>query len=704
MIHMYITNDPTVALIAEKYGVERIWVDLETLGKDVRQFSYNSVKSKHTVDDIRKIKSVLTRSELLVRVNPWHSYAYGGFENSHDEINAVIKAGADLVMLPMWKTVGEVRKFVDSVGGRARTILLLETKEARQCLDELLKLYKDGECRFDEIHIGLNDLHISYGLDFMFELIPDGTVEEICKKISDVGIPYGFGGVAKIGDGAIPAEKILLEHYRLGSDRVILSRTFCDNAIIQDPDEIDRVFQYNMKRLRDYELEASGTDRGILDENKALLDTEIKRVADGIRKKKRQIRETEEESVYKILEEKLRLGDLPDSFYLLELNKFRQNFIDLKNSFCKVYPHFNIAYSYKTNYIPALCNTVNELGGYAEVVSDLEVEIAIRCGVDPSRIIWNGPVKSEKAVKHLLLSGGNVNVDSYDELKCVMDYLSGKDDVSCGIGIRCNFDIGDGVISRFGIDTDSEDFRNALDLFRDNPGIKLKMLHCHFADRTIAHWPSRVKGMINVIRKVKERIGYIPERVDFGGGIYGRMPEFLRSQFKNVIPKYDDYAQCFVEFAKEFPEYGPEVIIEPGSALVGDCMKYVSKVEGIKRIRGKEYITVCGSQKNISMSSVNPPARMINIEQSSAEDVENADVVGYTCIENDVLFRGYNGKISIGDYVVIENCGSYSIVMKPPFIMANCPVYGLDNGIIALLKRQENFDDLFHTYVFDNKL
>ena len=67
---MYITNNPEVALIAEKYGVDRIWIDLETLGKEERQKGMNTVKSRHSVDDIRKIKPLLTKAELLVRVNP----------------------------------------------------------------------------------------------------------------------------------------------------------------------------------------------------------------------------------------------------------------------------------------------------------------------------------------------------------------------------------------------------------------------------------------------------------------------------------------------------------------------------------------------------------------------------------------------------------------------------------------------------------
>lgn len=242
---MYITNSLDIALIAQDYGVDRIWIDLETLGKEERQKNLDTVKSHHKISDISAIAPHLTSSEMLVRVNPWH-------ENSVHEINAVIDAGAEIIMLPYWKTVEEVRYFIDTVSGRCRTMLLLETKEAEACLDEVLEL-----SGIDEIHIGLNDLHLSYGLTFMFELLTNGTVERICKAIAAKGIPYGFGGIAKIGDGAVPAERIILEHYRLGSSFAILSRTFCDNAKIDDIEEIDRVFAQNMQKLRAFEVHAS---------------------------------------------------------------------------------------------------------------------------------------------------------------------------------------------------------------------------------------------------------------------------------------------------------------------------------------------------------------------------------------------------------------------------------------------------------------
>jgi 2-keto-3-deoxy-L-rhamnonate aldolase RhmA len=268
---MYITNDPQIALIAENNGVDRIWIDLETIGKEERQKGLNSVKSNHSISDIAKIKPLLSSSEILVRVNSWN-------ENSENEISSVIAAGADIIMLPMWKSVSEVESFLSVVNDKAKTTLLLETKEAVECVEDVLTL------DFDEIHIGLNDLHLAYGMTFMFELLANGIVETLCNKFKAKGLPYGFGGIAKIGDGLLPAEKIILEHYRLGSTRAILSRTFCDNALIQDIEEIQKVFELNMEKLRSFEEYASIQDEEALLENNAEVMLGVKAVVEKMRK------------------------------------------------------------------------------------------------------------------------------------------------------------------------------------------------------------------------------------------------------------------------------------------------------------------------------------------------------------------------------------------------------------------------------------
>ena len=129
-------------------------------------------------------------------------------------------------------------------------------------------------------------MHLSYGLDFMFELLTDGTVETLCEKFAARGLPYGFGGIAKIGDGAVPAEKIILEHYRLGSTRAILSRTFCDNAKIPSVGEINRVFDVNMRNLRAFEAFASNAGDGIYRQNRMSLIADVEKVAKEMKSKK----------------------------------------------------------------------------------------------------------------------------------------------------------------------------------------------------------------------------------------------------------------------------------------------------------------------------------------------------------------------------------------------------------------------------------
>ena len=248
---MYITNRPDVALIAEKNGVDRIFVDMEYIGKAERQGDLDTVKNHHTIKDIATLRAVLTRSELLVRVNPIHDET-AEYDSSEDEINASIEAGADIVMLPFFKTVAEVQRFIRIVNGRTKTMLLLETPEAVDVLDDILAL-----SGIDEIHIGINDLSLGYGKRFMFELLTDGTVEFLCRKLQQKEMFYGFGGIASLGRGLVPAEMIIKEHYRLGSGMVILSRSFCNIDKYADLGAIEEIFFRGVREIRTLEKECA---------------------------------------------------------------------------------------------------------------------------------------------------------------------------------------------------------------------------------------------------------------------------------------------------------------------------------------------------------------------------------------------------------------------------------------------------------------
>ena len=247
---MYITNKPKVAQIAEQAGVDWIFLDMEFIGKDARQGGLDTVQNHHTVNDVKNIKAAVKKAKVLVRVNPIHQ-GLADYPSSKDEIDDVIAAGADIVMLPFFKTVAEVESFISFVNSRAKTCLLLETAEAATLIDEILKV--PG---IDMIHIGLNDLHLSLGMKFMFQLLTDGIVESLANKIKAKGIPFGFGGLARLDAGAVPGKYVLKEHYRLGSSMVIISRSFCNTDKVEDLDEVKQIFNRGISEIRGLEKEA----------------------------------------------------------------------------------------------------------------------------------------------------------------------------------------------------------------------------------------------------------------------------------------------------------------------------------------------------------------------------------------------------------------------------------------------------------------
>lgn len=277
---MYITNNPITAQIAQSAGVDRIWIDMEYIGKDERQGGMDTVKNHHTVEDIKNIRPVVTDAELLVRVNPLHK-ATEFYSDSKSEIDEAIRAGADVLMLPMFKTGDEVRKFIDYIDGRAKVQLLVETAEAVENIDEILAI--PG---IDEVHIGLNDLHLAYKMDFMFELLCGDIIKNLCNKIRNRGIKYGFGGIARVGHGMLPAEYIIAEHYHLGSTAAILSRGFCDANIVKDPREIENIFIEGVKNIRKKEKQVEKYTEEEYQRNLELIKNKVDLIVASIKQKK----------------------------------------------------------------------------------------------------------------------------------------------------------------------------------------------------------------------------------------------------------------------------------------------------------------------------------------------------------------------------------------------------------------------------------
>ena len=211
---LLITNEPKQARLWDAAGVDIVFVDLEVAGKHKRQGHLNTVISGHQIEDVSAVKTALVNSKLLVRVNPLH-------HSSQSEVDEVIDRGADIIMLPMFYSSDDILELVEMVAGRCQIYPLLETPEALSDIESLAAI--DSVSGY---HFGLNDLHLALGLNFMFEVmnLPEFTNATDVLNRSDK--LFGIGGVARLGEGVLPAEQVIRENYRLGSQRLILSRSF----------------------------------------------------------------------------------------------------------------------------------------------------------------------------------------------------------------------------------------------------------------------------------------------------------------------------------------------------------------------------------------------------------------------------------------------------------------------------------------------
>jgi 2-keto-3-deoxy-L-rhamnonate aldolase RhmA len=252
---IFITNDSWRAQVAEQAGVDRVMVDLEIIGKSERQKNFDTLISRHSLSDVKRLRSVLNRSLLMVRINPMH-------EHTRDEIYACTAAGADILMLPMINHPAEASRFVQVVAGRSKTCLLLETGAALARLGDIISV-----SGIDEVHIGLNDLHLALKLDFMFEVMSGGLIDYMVQTIRDRGLRFGIGGVARLGHGLVSPELILSEHVRLGSSQVILSRDYnrifdeCgEEAIVGEFRREMEELQRCVKQLRELEPQLQATN------------------------------------------------------------------------------------------------------------------------------------------------------------------------------------------------------------------------------------------------------------------------------------------------------------------------------------------------------------------------------------------------------------------------------------------------------------
>ena len=264
-----------------------------------------------------------------------------------------------------------------------------------------------------------------------------------------------------------------------------------------------------------------------------------------------------------------------------------------------------------------------------------------------------------------------------------------------------NIDIGQSFVSRFGIDTSNEDLQTAINMITTHNNLNVQGLHCHVGQsRTIDSWKNRANKMIEIIDTYFK--GTKLKYIDLGSGMFARMEDSFAKQFGNNIPSYDDYANAigniFTSYYKDVAyNEKPIIFTEPGTTLINSYVDFVGTVSAIKHIKGKEFVVLDCSKHNLGevCSLKKLPINIIHNNINKQEQLHDANFVGYTCLEHDVMYSNYCGELAVGDYVVFGNVGGYSNVSKPPFISPNCAMV-CENG--ELIKEKENFEDILRTY------
>lgn len=392
-------------------------------------------------------------------------------------------------------------------------------------------------------------------------------------------------------------------------------------------------------------------------------------------------------------ESALRGKDLPTPLYIVNKPILEENIDQLYTAFFRRFPRFIFGYSYKTNYASAVLRIVHHKGGYAEVVSPMELAHAKQFVAD-NRIIYNGVIQDVEDKAMLAVNGGIVNVENLTELRRINDYLR-EVDMAANIGIRVNLPMSGMDTSRFGIELSPEN----ISIIKGLSNIVVSSVHCHVAfSRSLDTWREKADKMAQAAKALGAHI------IDLGGRMYGPMNPKLAAQFDCEIPTFQDYADCLYDVLSRHYGYEdmPTLIVEPGTTLISNAQSLLTTVADIKTVQGKTVCTLDAKKLDITVIGESTKTFPYYVINHGGGRVTDASMCGCTCLESDRLVEGYTGPLDIGDRVLFDNIGAYSNVVSPNFIQGTpgMALYNPDAFVkFSIVKLQDSFATVFGEYL-----
>lgn len=395
--------------------------------------------------------------------------------------------------------------------------------------------------------------------------------------------------------------------------------------------------------------------------------------------------------------------DIGSPFYIMDGEKYKDNIRKFQLAFSKRYERIIAGYSFKTNYVPTLCQIAKNEGCYAEVVSEMEYLLARKLGFE--HIIFNGPIKRPRILTKALKHKDIINLDSEYEVDFVCRYKQSNPTEEVNVGLRININLTDSKghsaiqcglrFGRFGFPIDILG-RNISKL--REAGINIISIHGHTSssDRAVINYKVITQQMLEVCEKYDLRdLKYF----DIGGGFFGAPPMGMDLTGR---PQYEDYANCVideVEKSEWFMSIKPYIVIEPGSSVVSNVFSYYTKVYQNKRVGNVNFVSVDGTVFDVkpTMHANNLPHTVFQAKGSEENRVCN--VVGSTCMEKDVILNEVTlPKLQEGDFIQFRGVGAYTICLTPTFINFLEPILMFEKGKYVEVRRRQNIDDIISIY------
>ncbi len=386
--------------------------------------------------------------------------------------------------------------------------------------------------------------------------------------------------------------------------------------------------------------------------------------------------------------------------FVFSERKLRQKFREIKNAFTLRYPNVEFSWSYKTNYLDAICAILHSEGETAEVVSKFEYEKARRLGVPGSQIIYNGPYKSFESLKTAVAEGAKINIDHFEEI-ADLEQVADELGVKVKAGIRVNMDTGIyPQWTRFGFNLESGQAWDAVKRITLSGKIEVNGLHCHIGTFILEPraYESEVKKLVEFAYKIEDEFGFKIEYIDIGGGFPSK------NRLKGIylppdvaVPSIDEFAErvCNALLSSLRPGDYPKLIIESGRAIVDEAGYLITTVHAAKRMPDGRKAYVLDAGVNILFTAFWYHFN-IEIDRDVQGPTEPCILYGPLCMNIDVVDElAHLPPLPRGTKLILSSVGAYNTTQWMQFINYRPAVVLIgENGEVELIREAEDLSDI----------